>query len=414
MDFSSLLKPILDNQVAAGLSFTAAAGGLVYQLRRIPSLLRSGFLRGFTVELTVLSSDPAFDWLDRWLAAQPYAKTARMMRLAAAKPLSFDDTAPVTEWALALGPGTHMLFWRGRPVFVERRFLSKDAIEGHARIAKPIEQLHLRTIGPSQRRMRRLIEDARQMATKESLVAVRVWNDYSWSPVTGRSERPLDTIILQAGQCERILADLRWFMEAQDWYRQRGIPYRRGYCFAGPPGTGKTSIVLALAAQLGRPICVLNLNAVQDDNDLMDAFRQAPLNAIILLEDVDCAYPAQSRDAEDGDKPVGRISKAGLLNALDGITTPDGRIFVMTTNYPERLDAALIRPGRADVHERFEYFDAAEQIRMAERFFDGFDPLPFPVSPAEMQAACMKFHSDPKAAREYLLAKSTPVLAKVA
>jgi chaperone BCS1 len=93
------------------------------------------------------------------------------------------------------------------------------------------------------------------------------------------------------------------------------------------------------------------------------------------------------------------VSKAALLNALDGITTPDGRIFIMTTNYPERLDAALMRPGRADVHETFGYFEAAEQIQMAQRFFDDFIPLPFAVSPAEMQAAFMQFHNDSEAAR---------------
>lgn len=235
---------------------------------------------------------------------------------------------------------------------------------------------------------------------------IRVWCDYRWAHMRGRSLRNLDTIILHHGQIDRILSDLDWFLSAREWYLERGIPYRRGYCFAGPPGTGKTSVVLALAGYLGRPICVLNLGSIQDDNDLFDAFREAPINALILIEDIDCACSAHSRETPDGQAvdtdTGGKVSKAALLNALDGITTPDGRIVIMTTNFPERLDRALVRPGRADVHESFEYFGPAEQIRMSRRFFSDFEPLPGVISPAEMQAAFMQYPTDSKAARDYL------------
>ena len=200
---------------------------------------------------------------------------------------------------------------------------------------------------------------------------------------------------------ERILADLDWFLGARDWYHQRGIPFRRGFLFAGPSGTGKTSLVLALAGHLNRPICVLSLGTINQDNALFSAFNDAPPDAIILIEDVDCAFPAQRRD-EDG-KAMGQVTKAGLLNAIDGVTTPDGRIFVMTTNYPERLDSALVRPGRADVHEKFAYLEAVEQQHMAARFYaDGFQPVPFAVSPAALQAVFMQHPNDPKAAHDLL------------
>jgi chaperone BCS1 len=289
--------------------------------------------------------------------------------------------------------------------------LSKDAVDSGARIAKPIEQLNFRTIGRSQAIIRSLVNEARALAMEEELVAVRVWSDYHWAHLRGKGRRYMETIILKPGQADRILNDLQWFVDSREWYLARGIPYRRGYLFAGLPGCGKTSIVLALAGCLGRPICVLNLGSMESDDSLFDALREAPVNAIILIEDIDCAFPTQqpvmakTDDAEKANTRV--ISKAAMLNALDGITTPEGRIFIMTTNCPERLDPALIRPGRADVHETFGYFETAEQICMARRFFDDFEPLPFPVSPAEMQAAFMQFPHDAKAARAYLLEKLT-------
>jgi chaperone BCS1 len=304
------------------------------------------------------------------------------------------------NWALSPGPGLHVVWWRKRPVFMERRFLTKEASDDSRR-GKPVETLRFRTIGRSQRVMRRLIDDVRAFSLESDTVTIRLWDDGYWLNVRGKSPRPLETIILQDGQMKRILADLHWFRGARDWYSQRGIPFRRGYLFAGSPGTGKTSLVLALAGHLNRPICVVSLGTIQQDTALFTAFSEAPPNAIILIEDIDCAFPAQSR--EDVTKTGGQLTKAGLLNAIDGVTTPDGRIFVMTTNYPERLDPALIRPGRADVHEKFEYLGPHEQQQMAARFYDAeFRPVPFAVSPAVLQAVFMQCPDDPQAAHDLL------------
>lgn len=420
MNLSSLLQPILQNQVVTGLSVTAVLGAVAYQLRNIPSLLHRGALRFFTVKMTVMSTDVAFEWLERWLAQQPYALKSKMMRLSAR---ATDDNMPsvpltslpiaaadASQWDLSPGDGMHMFWWRGRPIFLERQFLSK---EGDKPRGKPVEMIHLRTFGRSQAIIRRLVAEVRQLSMTSELVSIRMWSDYYWNAIRGKSQRPFDSIILKPGQAERLIADIEWFLHARDWYKQRGIPYRRGYLLIGHPGTGKTSIVLAIAGHLNKPICVLNLGSLNDDDALFHAFFQAPSDAIILIEDVDCVGASKDREANQ-DAGTGKLSQAALLNALDGISTPDGRIFIMTTNYPERLDRALIRPGRADVHEEFDYFDAPEQVRMAARFYDTpFAPLPFPVSPAVMQAVFMEY-SEPEAAREALLDRVTDDVSLVA
>src|SRR5882672_9446645 len=128
MDFSGIVDTLLGNQVFAGISFTAILGTVAYQLRNIPRLLIDATLRFMTVQLTVLSTDGAFDWVDRWLAQQPYAKRAKMLTLRAQDTEdgyapSYQPDANDTKWNLSPGPGLHMFWWRRRPVFLERSFL---------------------------------------------------------------------------------------------------------------------------------------------------------------------------------------------------------------------------------------------------------------------------------------------------
>ena len=132
----------------------------------------------------------------------------------------------------------------------------------------------------------------------------------------------------------------------------KGVPYRRGYLLHGPPGTGKTSFTQAIAGALKLNICYLNLsNGNMDDDGLNRALNNAPSQSIILLEDIDGIFVARESVNQGRD---GGVSFSGLLNALDGVRSQEGRILFMTTNHKEKLDPALLRPGRCDFQVKLD------------------------------------------------------------
>lgn len=162
--------------------------------------------------------------------------------------------------------------------------------------------------------------------------------------------RRLDTVILREGLKEDITGDLRKFLADERKYTDLGIPWHRGYLLHGPPGTGKTSFIKALAADMGLDLWYAPLGDLKEDSSLVDLIRSVKPRGILLLEDVDAYSAAKDRGDDEGDDkiPGGGISSTALLNALDGVVTPHGLITIMTTNHIEKLDPALIRNGRAD------------------------------------------------------------------
>jgi chaperone BCS1 len=155
------------------------------------------------------------------------------------------------------------------------------------------------------------------------------------------------SVILDNKIFENIFKDIQNFVNDQSWYLDRGIPYRRGYLLFGPPGCGKTSLILALAGEMKYSLCVMSLNDIKMSDDLLiQLMGEVPSKSFVLLEDIDAMFG--NRDNKTVVEGSTRVTLSGLLNALDGVVSSEGRILFMTTNYIERLDSALIRSGRVD------------------------------------------------------------------
>eukprot|EP00931_Biecheleriopsis_adriatica_P004025 TRINITY_DN10575_c0_g1_i1.p1 TRINITY_DN10575_c0_g1~~TRINITY_DN10575_c0_g1_i1.p1 ORF type:complete len:604 (-),score=135.72 TRINITY_DN10575_c0_g1_i1:28-1689(-) len=245
------------------------------------------------------------------------------------------------------------------------------------------------------------------------------------------------------------------FMQDKGKFAIDGFPRKLGLLLSGPPGTGKTSLIKALAQYTGRHIVSVNLARIKTNQELMDLIfdlhfpvhgQDLPLkmkfsDVIFVMEDVDAASKvvfarqksakpaatndgpgappelvrastggaeeqesskevgtaavqvmealadavfASSSESDDVDvkrsfcgfpsvsryscKPDDELNLAGLLNVLDGVVDSPGRILVMTTNHPERLDAALIRPGRINRKLHLGYMDGEALCAMVSHY----------------------------------------------
>jgi chaperone BCS1 len=129
--------------------------------------------------------------------------------------------------------------------------------------------------------------------------------------------------------------------------------------------------VLAIASALKMDISILSLaNSNMDDDDLCQLLSECPVNSIVLIEDIDCVFVERTATEDKQNK----LTFSGLLNALDGVAAGEGRVLFATTNHIERLDPALIRPGRIDRKEWIGNADRSQLRRLFVRFFGDADP----------------------------------------
>jgi len=180
----------------------------------------------------------------------------------------------------------------------------------------------------------------------------------------------MESVVLPSSVKETLLNDLEEFTskETSDWYHFHGIPYKRSYLFHGPPGSGKSSFIHAMAGLIRRNVYYLQpAHPEFTDDNLRNAIIHADKNSIIVMEDIDALFD-ENRNSKSEKCP---LTFSGLLNALDGLTNIDGHIFVLTTNYIERLDPALIRDGRVDYRIEFPCANREQMVQMFLKFYPG-------------------------------------------
>ncbi|XP_030544237.2 AAA-ATPase At5g57480 [Rhodamnia argentea] len=198
---------------------------------------------------------------------------------------------------------------------------------------------------------------------------------HPWESVPFKHPSTFDTLAMDPDRKTDIMEDLRDFAAGQAFYQRTGRAWKRGYLLYGPPGTGKSSMIAAMANFLGYDIYDLELTEVHSNSELRKLLMKTSSKSIIVIEDIDCSVnlsnrckatpaaaaprsyydPDAARGGEDGNNNT--ITLSGLLNFTDGLWSCCGseRIFVFTTNHIEKLDSALLRSGRMDMHIYMSY-----------------------------------------------------------
>jgi len=326
--------------------------------------------RHWVTTVEVPCNDKAYSWLLEWVAREA-AKSS--LHVSVRTQWEEEEGGRVSaKYLVEPSPGTHVFRWGGAWVRLERirEQQQVDVIGG-----VPWEVVTLTTLGRRRPLLLGMLEEARRdvIARHSGLTLTYASSGSGWRELgPPQAARPLDTVVVEEGLAERLSEDCTKFLRAGAWYRQRGVPHRRGILLHGPPGCGKTSLITALAGHLHLGISSLSLA----DPDMTDGALQArvadlPRNTILLLEDIDAAFISRESSSAltTGHGGLSQVTLTGLLNALDGVVASDGRLTFLTTNYPERLDPALIRPGRIDLKEKIGWATHSQISRLFLKFF---------------------------------------------
>ena len=175
--------------------------------------------------------------------------------------------------------------------------------------------------------------------------------------------KKISDVILNPDIKDKILTDIETWRNSRADYERRGIPYRRGHCYHGPPGTGKTTIVKAIAKEFGFNVYNIDLKKAEDDY-LIHLLRDIESGSILLFEDIDSTFDGRKRLNKAG------ITFSGFLNALDGIVEMDGVLVIITTNHIEKMDPALLRAGRMDLKIEVGYSTEKEISEYLSSFYE--------------------------------------------
>lgn len=339
------------NEVVVNNPYFAAGGGLMLlgtglAIARQGIIKSSGFIyRQLLVDLEIPSKDKSYLWFLEWMSQYKHRSSRHLS--VETNFIQHNNGAVTTKFSLVPGPGKHLIRYKGAYMLVNRERSGKliDMTNG-----APFETVRLTTLYRDRTLFSELLTEAKTLALKIREGKTVIYTSWGpeWRPFgQPRQKRVLGSVILDKDLDTLILNDVKDFLGSGEWYHNRGIPYRRGYLLYGPPGSGKTSFIQAIAGELDYNICILNLSEKNlTDDRLNHLMNHIPDRSILLLEDVDAAFNKREQSSDQG--YTSGVTFSGLLNALDGVASAEECLTFMTTNHPEKLDPALLRPGRVD------------------------------------------------------------------
>lgn len=254
-----------------------------------------------------------------------------------------------------LGSGLHYFFLKGTLCLLYKS-IKTDCPNGGV-----IKTLHLILLTRNLNKIQDLINEVVSYDNSErNYLEIQNNDTYDcWNEPRKISKRSLDSIVIDKNIKANLLEDIQSFLKKEEFYRNKGIVWKRGYCFHSVPGAGKSSLIRAIASEFDIKIYALDLSVVNDTTlrsllTGLNKFRTpSPIGnksykikdsvSLLVIEDIDAIF-----DQRENKIPDSKLTFSGLLNVLDGLNSTSGIITIITTNHLEKLDPALIRSGRID------------------------------------------------------------------
>ncbi|CCF58156.1 hypothetical protein KAFR_0D05090 [Kazachstania africana CBS 2517] len=370
----SKLKQLVNDSINNNPYF-AAGGGLMILgsglaiARSVTIRLSKLFYNQMIVDLEIISKDKSYSWFLTWMSTYPKRFSKHLS--VNTNYIKRDNGSIQTKFSLVPGLGNHWIIYKKAIILIKRERSGRmiDITNN-----SPFETVTLTTLYRDRHLFDEILSEAKVLALNTNKGKTVIYTSFGpeWRKFgQPKAKRSLQSVILDKGVKENILNDVKDFLQNGKWYFERGIPYRRGYLLYGPPGSGKTSFIQALAGELDYNICILNLSEQHlTDDRLNHLMNNMPERSILLLEDIDAAFKHRMAKNDDSGYMSTSVTFSGLLNALDGVTSSEETITFMTTNHPEKLDPAIMRPGRID----YKAFIGNSTLFQVEKMFLKFYP----------------------------------------
>ncbi len=374
----------MDNLLITGLLMSGGIG-ILYQLKGIPAILWRKLKQKVVYTVKIYDSDLLFYVLENWLYKnhnEKYRDTEAGYSILE----DFEQPSKVRKVHYKQGSNIFSLKYLNKRLYFAK---SKDKID-HASERRNLFSNYFTIWGwKSKETIETLLNFLTQEYNKsleDNRITFYIWGWDSWRNFKKKYVKPLDEIILKDKTKRFIQNDIENFLEKKEWYEKVNITYKRTYLFCGPPGTGKSTLAFALAAKTGRDICIMNLNTFASDRDLVNSFTGLPNDCLLLIEDIDSSFVKRENTKDS------KISFSCFLNCLDGALAKEGIITVMTTNYVEKLDTALLREGRTDVKMEISNPTEIEVSKYLSLFYEEEIQVSgnFNISMAAVQELCLR------------------------
>ncbi|XP_042683100.1 mitochondrial chaperone BCS1 isoform X2 [Centrocercus urophasianus] len=389
MPFSDFVVALKDNPYFGAGFGLVGVGTAMALARKGAQFGLVAFRRHYMITLEVPSKDKSYQWLLNWISH--HAKRTQHLSVETSY-LQHESGRVSTKFDFVPSPGNHFIWYQRKWIRIERN-RERQMIDLNTGTAW--ESVTFTALGTNREIFFNILQEARELALQQQegrtimYTAIGTeWRQFGFP----RRRRPLSSVVLEKGVSERLVEDVKEFIDNPKWYIER-----------------------ALAGELQHSICLLSLSdrSLSDDR-LNYLLSVAPQQSIILLEDVDAAFISRDLAAENPAmyQGMGRLTFSGLLNALDGVASTEARIVFMTTNYVDRLDPALVRPGRVDLKQYVGHCSRGQLVRMFQRFYPEQPPaaaeqfaeqalaVSKQISAAQVQGHFMLYKTDPGGAIE--------------
>ena len=399
--YDYISQQLTDNQFAIAGILSAVFYAILNYAKIIPGTLWERFVRQFKYVITVEQSDPLYVYLSEYIATQ-HPKKMRNVEYGVTRfnygyehdddddddeEESIDSNTSEDKSKEGIIKKHHEDYFY---IFKDLRLIkiSKERIK--LENANSFAQAFMGKLVVSGLFSEAAIEDIifkanlarlNELQNKNNDVIKKYdWDGYNWSvsdfPVFKRMEN------MYVDGKEEIIKDVEKFIANTKWYIKRGIIPKRGYFFDGEAGTGKTQFAFAMANHINWPIHIMNIDTMSPDQ-FARATKRVRSKSVVLLDDGDIGTENRAT-GESATTKSKTISLSSLLSFLDGADSPSNVIFVLTTNYPDKFDAAFVRDGRFHFWKTFKTPSHQLRLQYLKDWYE-MDQLPENVPNIEMK-----------------------------